>query len=146
MRFVASVGRQRRHPRGSEEMRIDGDADGHPRRFGNRLAYRSVAHRLPIPGHPEGISPSIASRQGGPVDLQIAFDCFCELLRRGPLVLPLFFRFGSSEDDPPRAIDIHEAAPDLEGSEVLEADGAVSEKRNHKSIAEHSCAGELRPL
>jgi hypothetical protein len=57
-------------------------------------------------GTPFILNDSIASRQDGSVDVKITFDGRCELLRRRPLVFPLFLCFGHGEHYPPGTIDI----------------------------------------
>lgn len=79
-------------------------------------------------------------KQDWPINIEVGLDVVRQYVVYGSVIRRS--RFCVLKYDPPLAGLSHEGLPNLEGSEIPEADGTKRKQRNHQAVAHHNCSLE----
>jgi hypothetical protein len=136
-------------------MRIHSDADAHSGGFSDESFHGVVGQRAATAPEPQGadlfrpetgyLKSTVKSvwgvgKQDWPINIEVGLDVVRQCVVYGSVIRRS--RFCVLKYDPPLAGLSHEGLPNLEGSEIPEADGTKRKQRNHQAVAHHNCSLE----
>lgn len=141
VRHVGAVARRRRCRGRTEQVGRYIDSYRFKSDFGDQRPkiLGCVAPSRPR-GDPEGICRCTCTDQDRPRFGEIKLHCFLEIVRHWPLVRSIGLGGAIGQRDPPVSLLLFKGRADLQGSVILDSDGAYGKQCDDEAIANADCS------